>query len=323
MKLRVAVLQINSLLGQPQQNILKCKSLLSSIPKDDSQLDLVVLSELAITGYNFASASHIKPFLESPTQFGPSLEFAQEISRKHNCFTVIDYPECSKDSKDCLQEPKLNIYNSCAVFDRQGNIIHNYRKTFLYETDQVWGCLENPQKSFTPINVEFKSGKEKVVTNFGICMDLNPYKFEAPFQAFEFSRACYQSKSQLVICPMAWLSPNSPSLFKEQAEKPSIDLKDEPCKLTINYWILRFFPFLSHKYSFMPKWWSEKNTKVNVICCNRVGMEDDILYGGSSCILEFNGKEGNDEVGTENPSVKVLDSLSQCKEGIMVKEIEV
>ncbi|KAI3404397.2 NTA1 [Candida oxycetoniae] len=331
MKLKVAIIQINSLLGQPQQNIKKVQSLLSNISNNNSRFaDLVVFSELALTGYNFSSSLHIKPHLESITNYGVSLNFAKNLSIVHQCFTVIGYPEIFNGK----------IYNSAALFNRNGELIHNYRKTFLYETDEVWGCNENPVKGFPAIDVDFSRSNDKtpmlVTTNFGICMDLNPYKFEADFNEFEFSCSCYSSRSRLIICPMAWLSPKSPStnteLTEEEkiAECKQIELpSNEPCQSTINYWILRFFPFLTHKNSFMPKWWN-KSDKVTVICCNRVGKEKDIVYGGSSCILQFlnNGIERSDlqveyeGISQQNPSVLLLDTLSQSEEGIILREIE-
>lgn len=357
MKLKVAIVQSNSLLGHSQQNITKINHLLSSI--NGRFPDLVVLSELAITGYNFSLATHLRPFLESPYKYGASLDFAHKLSLKHRCFTVVGYPEGAHlekskgnvgnsgggdDDVDGVVDGGV-IYNSCAVFNRTGELIYNYRKTFLYETDEKWGCLENPEKGFTPIPLQFNTKDTKggdgdgtnsgeVLTNFGICMDLNPYKFEAPFNKFEFSAKCYHNKAKLIICPMAWLSSQSPSIKTELTQEEKLDqakqlkLLSDPCNETINYWILRFFPFLKHKYSFFPKWWSSRD-KVSVLICNRVGKEEDVVYGGSSCILQFNNKEAStsdgdyDAIDELNPSVDVVGRLSQNEEGILVKEIDV
>ncbi|KAI5953976.1 NTA1 [Candida margitis] len=345
MRLKIAIVQINSLLGHPQQNITKIHNLLSTIKGKFP--DLVVLSELAITGYNFSSAKHIQPFLESPLKYGASLKFAHELSQKHHCFTVVGYPEgvsIGEVNGGGSRDEQL-IYNSCAVFNRGGDLIYNYRKTFLYETDEKWGCLENPDAKFTPIPLQFSANEERggddtsVLANFGICMDLNPYKFEAPFNKFEFSAQSYHNRAKLIICPMAWLSPQSPSIKLELNEQEklkqaeSLHLSSQPCDETINYWILRFFPFLKHKYSFMPKWWSA-DEKVNVLICNRVGREGDVVYGGSSCILQFNNNkeevtsggddgDGFDAIDESNPSVDVVGRLSQSEEGILVQEIDV
>ncbi|EGW33226.1 uncharacterized protein SPAPADRAFT_60562 [Spathaspora passalidarum NRRL Y-27907] len=311
MKLTVALVQYNPIIGRTQQNITKVNQLLKSIT---TPIDLLVLPELAITGYNFSSPAAISPYLESLNKYGPSLNFASELSKTHNCFTVIGYPETNADT----------TFNSCAMFNRNGELIHNYQKTFLFETDEVWGANENKNKGFKGIEVDF--GNNPVKVNFGICMDLNPYQFKAPFNLLEFSTSCYNQHSQLIICPMAWLSPKSPSINKEVKLDQRIELAKKlqlpslPNQETINYWILRFFPYLSHKYSYMPKWFSKP---VNILCCNRVGVEDDIVYGGSSSIIEFNNNgEYNDEYNPINKSVRVLRSLGEAEEGVLIKEIE-
>lgn len=336
MKLKVALVQVNPLIGQVQLNISRISQLISN--NITTPIDLIVLPELGLTGYNFSSSNAIKPYLESyenkqANNF--SLNFAKSLSEKYNCFTVVGYPESS--SSDI-------IYNSCALFNRQGELIHNYRKTFLYETDEVWGCSEGDKKGFKSIDVDFAAGTATPVSiwdrfrinedkksetslrvNFGICMDLNPYKFEAPFNEFEFSSSCYEQRSNLMICPMAWLSPKSPSINKEISLSERVEIANQtkldkgPDQSTVNYWILRMFPFLSHKYSYLPKWFN----KVNVLCCNRVGVEGDIIFGGSSSILEFNNLGKNYEsINQDNESVTILGSLSQADEEVLIKEIE-
>lgn len=74
-----------------------------------------------------------------------------------------------------------------------------------------------------------------------------------------------------------------------------------------------------------------------------MGKEDDVVYGGSSCILQFGNDEGRrgdgcnagsaggadgadgdyDAIDESNPSVDVIGRLSQSEEGILVKEIDV
>ncbi|KAK6461744.1 carbon-nitrogen hydrolase [Scheffersomyces coipomensis] len=325
-KLKVACLQYNPRIGQIESNIVKVKQLLSKAIKrdhlDEKSIDMIVLPELAITGYNFKNKQEIESSLNNLDALsGQSIKFGQELSQLYQCFIVMGYPE--------LKNQK--IYNSCLLISPQGSILHNYRKSFLYETDEVWGCNENPERGFKSLDIildrEYYLQRDttkiypKVRVNFGICMDLNPYKFEAPFNAFEFSLSCYQQLSKLIICPMAWLSPQSPSITKETGGL-KIENDSEPDTSTVNYWILRFFPFLNHKNSILPK----NFEKVNVICCNRVGLEDDVLYGGSTSIFEFNGNDGlisNAEIDDKNPSVKVLGSLGKNNEEVLIKDIEV
>ncbi|RCK54756.1 Protein N-terminal amidase [Candida viswanathii] len=319
MKIRIALLQLNPRIGHINTNISNVKTLLQKIT---SPVDLIVLPELAITGYNFSDPAHIKPYLESTTKYGPSLSLAQEISQQFKCLTFIGYPETSDET----------TYNSCAVFDGSGDLIYNYRKTFLYETDEKWGSSENPVRGFPGLQLEFsKNGETKsVISNVGICMDLNPYKFEAPFNKFEFSLSSYAQKARLLICPMNWLHPKSPSLktelpFAKRVElAENLQLEDEPEASTVNYWVLRLFPYVNHEYSIAPKWF-HGDEKVTAVCCNRVGAEDDVVYGGSSSIIQFgnNGVYTDDSTGIDNANVDLVGSLSQQKEDILIREVDI
>ncbi|KAK6201092.1 carbon-nitrogen hydrolase [Scheffersomyces amazonensis] len=318
-KLRIACVQYNPRIGQIDSNISHVKRLLLS--SNLTKPDIIILPELAVTGYNFKDKDHIQTSLDSlqNIQSGKSIKFGQELSKLYNCFTIIGYPEKFQGS---------TIYNSAVLISPIGTILHNYRKTFLYETDEKWGCSENPQRGFKSIDVVFdrefytnpdpQKNYSKVRTNFGICMDLNPYKFEAPFNEFEFSLASYIQGAKLILCPMAWLSPLSPSITK--VSKYELENENEADDSTVNYWILRFFPFLSHRNSILPKSFG----KVNVVCCNRIGLEDDVLFGGSSSVIEFDSTKGLDEkINSENPSVNVLGSLGKNTEGVLIRDIEV
>ncbi|CAH6720030.1 protein N-terminal amidase [[Candida] jaroonii] len=343
MKLRVACIQFNPLKGEIERNKIKIRQLIDSINKP---FDLVVLPELSITGYNFNSENAISPYLDTVNNPIAS-NFGKELSKKYQCFTVIGLAEKIEDK----------IYNSCKLINPVGEILYNYHKTFLYETDEVWGASENPDKSFRSVDVILNKDyylkndttKDYPTTrvNFGICMDLNPYKFEAPFNKFEFSSGCYYNRSDLIICPMAWLSPYSPSITKtttEEKEKASREFqhfdhapinnfnKADNIKLeelgkfdatrpdfsTINYHILRFFPFMNHKYNELPKY-----GPVNVITCNRTGIETDVVYGGSSSIFTFNDIPGNEEINYLNPSVDLKGYLTQGTEGVLYRELDI
>jgi len=339
-KLKVALLQLNPILHQVEENITRANTILSKLPKS-SPIDLLILPELAFTGYNFPNKTAISPYLEPLNKLGPSITWAQKTSQRLGCFTVLGYPQYVDESK---------LYNSAIVINPQGEIIHNYNKSFLYETDEAYGASEGSGfKSFEIFN--------GIKASIGICMDLNPYKFEAPFNAFEFSGHCYSEDVKLVICPMAWLHSKSPSIadglskekklekaeeFKKELEKVKGDYQindiqnhtvtkfeesgeyknlHEPDYSNLNYWLLRFFPFMNHvmkpfKY----------NGKATVLFCNRSGLEDDVVYGGSSSIVQFNGKSGVvgfDSIDLTNKSVDVLGSLGKGDEGLLYREVDV
>lgn len=55
------------------------------------ELDLLVLPEMALTGYTFKTAEEIAPFLEP--QNGATYALAAELARRLRCVVVAGYPE--------------------------------------------------------------------------------------------------------------------------------------------------------------------------------------------------------------------------------------
>lgn len=319
MKLRIACVQFSPLLGMLDANVAKIRALTNNISRD---IDLLVLPELAVTGYNFKNSSQIGPFLENAGT-GLSHRIAKELSAKFGCTTVIGYPESFNGS----------IYNSALVVGQDGTVLSNYRKTHLYETDEVWGCSENPNASFP--SFPLRLGTHTFTTNIGICMDLNPKHFTASFLKFEFSRKCWKNDASLVIVPMAWLSTESPNIqetltpAEKQAKaeefakllKTGFPKGTTPSQELINYWIIRFYPFLGHNEN-EPKLLNHKTT---VILCNRVGLEDDVLYGGLTSVLQFDPLKsvGQNDAEWSNESVQVLASAGRASEEVLYCEVDV
>ncbi|ANB14338.1 Nta1p [Sugiyamaella lignohabitans] len=311
-KLNVAVLQLNPRIGQVSANIERANRILRNhgFLNETGQpnrrpLDLLILPELAFTGYNFKSRDHITPYLE-PTSSGVSSKWAMDISKSLNCHTLVGYPElCSKSN---------NIYNSAAMFSPSGKVLFNYRKSFLYSADVDWGCSESPDgfQSYTP---EFESVALKgLKVQVGICMDLNPYKFEAPFEKFEFANSALENDVSLILCPMAWLNSESPSLQTsdeaKQLKKKQLEHEMDPLEpdvSTLNYWFVRMNPFIK----------SPPKRKIAFVTCNRSGWEDDILYAGSSQISVF------DPALASKNYISFYSTLGQLEEDLIYQEIDV
>lgn len=322
MKIRIAGVQYTPVLGSVERNIQKIRSLLTTLNRP---IDLLVLPELAVTGYNFKSSTDIKPYLE--TQSGRSFDLARELSSRYECTTIIGYPE------DCLG----TTYNSALVVNQAGELVYNYRKTHLYETDEQWGCSENPEKSFSPFELPLGKGpdRQSVKTSIGICMDLNPYKFEAPFADFEFAMSAYAGGSRLLVVPTAWLNSESPDIDDEavpeekaaraatitkQLDTGTYPRASEPLISLIDYWILRLFPFLGHPNNGLAR----PSHKITAVICNRTGIEDQTFYGGSSCIMQFDRSGPDSEnLNTLNPTVSVLAKAGRAVEEIIYSEVDV
>lgn len=55
-------------------------------------VDLVVLPEMALSGYIFSTPTSILPYLE-PTTAGPTTQLAQSLATRLRCHVVAGYPE--------------------------------------------------------------------------------------------------------------------------------------------------------------------------------------------------------------------------------------
>ncbi|KAL4733859.1 carbon-nitrogen hydrolase [Aspergillus similis] len=370
--MRIATLQIASKLGDVEGNIKRADELLSkgiSVPDEfgveaarvrveDAKLDMLVLSELALTGYNFPSLEAIKPYLELAGK-GPSATWARQTAKRLGCKVCIGYPEVEVETNgDGQYEEKY--YNSLLVLDEQGNMLLNYRKTFLYYTDETWASEGSAELGFHQLtfpNAEKSSGSSKaraegeaailppppqsqdkmdkeIATSFGICMDINPYRFEAPYTAYEFAHRVLESKSQLVILSMAWLTLLSREELDALAGKPEID--------TFNYWIQRFMPLIRKQMSHSRNadgtdadaGSTDADKRIIIVFANRAGEENGspspARYAGTSTIVavsqrqqttdsnSFGSGSSSDDVQSPPFDVKILcwDMLGATDEGL-------
>ena len=139
-----------------------------------------------------------------------------------------------------------------------------------------------------------------VQASFGICMDLNPYRFTAPWTAYEFSSHALASGSEIVVLSMAWLTRLSAFSLASRAEEPDLD--------TLSYWIERLKPLV------------EGEKEVVVVCANRsgeeggrnpIGEEEGVRYAGTSWI----GKVGKG-------MVMLWGTLGAGEESILVADTE-
>jgi protein N-terminal amidase len=200
----------------------------------------------------------------------------------------------------------MSRYNSAVLVSPQGNVLANYRKSFLYTTDETW-AEEGP--GFYVGDIPGGSGK----MSMGICaspklanhmfeclsmtvgMDLNPKQFIAPFDKYEFANHVLDTGSDLVVMPMAWLTTQPPESIVEQAQVPDAD--------TLSYWIQRLKPILDNG----PAGLSEE---MIFVTCNRIGIEGDAVYAGTSAI-----------VGITKGNVKVYGCLGRGTEDLLVCDV--
>jgi len=149
-------------------------------------------------------------------------------------------------------------------------------------------------------------------------MDINPYRFEAPWHAYEFANSMLSGKAKLVVLSMAWLTRLLP---------PELDIDpDRPDMETVAYWLERFYPLVES----MPQ------EDVVVVFANRSGVEgnrvgslhiengeeveegDRVCYAGSSCVMRFQG--GNVRMFEKRANEVAV--LGKGEEGVLVVDTE-
>jgi len=232
-------------------------------------------------GYNFKSLSEISFHLE-PTAAGPSTVWARSIAKRLGCHVILGYPEFSARSPE---EPVAR-YNSAVLVSPEGDVLANYRKSFLFTTDESW-AEEGPSGFFSG---EVPGGLGRLA--MGICMDLNPKHFTAPFDKYEFAHHILNSNSMLVVMPMAWLTLQHPDTLTEQAQVPDAD--------TLAYWVQRLQPLID----------TQSPEEIIFIACNRIGEEGDAAYAGTSAV-----------VGVKDGNVKVYGCLGRGTEDLLVCDV--
>jgi protein N-terminal amidase len=310
--MKVATLQLDSKIRNVEHNIATADAILSSSPPP-ADLDLLVLPELAFTGYNYPSYESIKPYLE-PTTSGVTTQWAISTAKRLGCHVIAGYPEISTDigatrntsTNDSSPGPSYKRYNSTVTVSPAGEILANYRKSFLYYTDESWAA-EGPTGFFC--DTLGSLGK----VGLGICMDINPYQFEAPWEKYEFATNVVDQSAKLVVMSMAWLTSLPVEEMKLQPGQPALE--------TVSYWLQRFSPLVEASKA--------SGEDITVIFCNRVGNEknettelvtkagqviplgESVSYAGSSCVMLFSGGE-----------VSILDMMGKGEEGLLVVDTD-
>ena len=119
--------------------------------------DLLVLPEMAVTGYSFESADAVRGVSEAPE--GPTFVALSRVARRNRCWIVSGFPEDAGDA----------LYNSAHIIDPMGELAFVYRKTMLYEADIPWATRgDSGWRAFETTAGDF---------SVGICMDLNDDDF--------------------------------------------------------------------------------------------------------------------------------------------------
>ncbi|WWD22277.1 hypothetical protein CI109_106768 [Kwoniella shandongensis] len=296
---RIACVQYDPKLGKVKENTARVEELTKGLTP--GSLDLLVLPEMALSGYMFSSAISILPYLE-PQRIGPTSLLARSLARRLRCHVIAGYPEAlptapqpssssrpstpmtsqrnntgPHEMKDLEGEGEGVGWNSAVVVGPSGEVVGNYRKTFRFETDKTWA---KEGDGFVHFDLPEPLGRVAV----GICMDMNPKDFIAPWDAFELATYCREKAVDMLIVPMNWLSPPAEPPNETPEEDPLA-----PSESNLNYWAARLQPL----HDPTPGYTSqapgdadpEGGKEVVFVACNRVGTEEGTKFVGTSCVM--------------------------------------
>ncbi|KAI8984682.1 hypothetical protein BDF20DRAFT_816461 [Mycotypha africana] len=198
---------------------------------------------MAFSGYVFKSKEEIMPFLED-AENGPSALWAKHQAKRLKSYVCVGYPQKKDDT---------HFYNSMCF---------KITIDFAYISNSPFSILQ---------------------VGLGICMDINPYRFEANFRDFEFANYHLKENTNLILCSMSWLK------------------SDSNPDSTIKYWATRMLPLYQD---------SEDGRHTIFVACNRTGSERQSTFAGSSCVLDIS-----------NESITILNRLGSEDIGIMTVDI--
>ncbi|MGZ6364440.1 MAG: nitrilase-related carbon-nitrogen hydrolase [Ktedonobacteraceae bacterium] len=178
---RVAAIQYEPSLGEKEKNITDLLQLVKEAAQHNARL--IVLPEMATTGYCWESRSEIAPFVEPIP--GPTTDRFQHLATHYDCYITVSLAEV---------DPTTDVYyNSLALIGPHG-LIGSYRKIHSYISEPRWardGDLDMPVWE-TPL------GRLSGL----ICQD-------ASF--FEAARIPALRKADVLLFPTNWLEEKCPS----------------------------------------------------------------------------------------------------------------
>ncbi len=145
--MRVSVAQFVPKHGDKHQNIVIIRRMLEGLNSD-----LVVLPELATSGYLFSKPEDLIPLAEDAGS-GDAFYAISDLAVQRKCSIIYGYPEFCGGK----------IFNSCMLCNPDGSF-YNYRKIHLFDREKL---------IFSPGNEPFRvyPGKDGVKLGMMICFD--------------------------------------------------------------------------------------------------------------------------------------------------------
>lgn len=117
--MRIGYYQFRPSFGKVRQNVKKVINALQ-----DVKADMIVLPELAFTGYHFQDRNELKTLAEDPEK-SSTVEALVELCQQNNIHLVTGFAEKNKDK----------IFNSALLIGPEG-VEHTYRKLHLFNEEK-------------------------------------------------------------------------------------------------------------------------------------------------------------------------------------------
>ncbi|OFV83708.1 MAG: hypothetical protein A2W26_00765 [Acidobacteria bacterium RBG_16_64_8] len=181
-KFRVAAIQFEPRLGEVESNRQRMLDLTERAAGRGCQL--IVLPEMATTGYCFIDRAEIAPLLE--TIPGPTTQLLSQIAQRHGCHIVVGLGEVERES---------GLFYNSAVLIRPDGGTEKSRKVHPFVSDTRWA--NDGDLGFPAWDTAL--GRISVI----ICMD-------AGF--FESSRIPCLAGAEVICMPTNWVQERAPAM---------------------------------------------------------------------------------------------------------------
>ena len=119
--MKVGYYQFSPEFGEPSQNLEKIRTVLSGV-----KADIVVLPELAFTGYYFKDREELRSIAEDVSE-SSTVESLSNLCRDNDFYLVTGFAEREKNK----------LYNSALLIGPSG-VICCYRKLHLFNTEKEY-----------------------------------------------------------------------------------------------------------------------------------------------------------------------------------------
>ncbi|MCP4370636.1 MAG: acyltransferase [Deltaproteobacteria bacterium] len=119
--MKVGYYQFSPKFGKPSQNLERIRTALSGV-----KADIIVLPELAFTGYYFKDREELRSMAEDISE-SSTVESLSNLCKDNNFYVVTGFAEQEKDK----------LYNSALLIGPSG-VVHCYRKLHLFNTEKEY-----------------------------------------------------------------------------------------------------------------------------------------------------------------------------------------